>query len=93
MKRASNRALNEALALLQETAASPFLAEDDARARSQLAGLDELFLLNVQMRRRNLDCWIRLLSDEVDRRAQAVQERHQRKSRAANAPPRLRASA
>jgi len=91
MKASSDDALREALALLQETAQSPFLAEDTKEARSQMADLDELFLLNMKMRRQNLDRWIQLLTREVERRAEAVRVRRVRRERDAEARMRISA--
>lgn len=83
MKAQSNDALREALSLLQEMALSPFTAEPPQGDRTEMAELDQLFLLNIQMRRANLDRWIRLLNQEVERRTEAVRERKLRRTRTA----------
>lgn len=94
MKSSPNHALREALSLLQETARSPFTTDELEHPRSQMANLEELFLVNLQMRRENLDRWIRLLNQEVERRAEGVRERRIRQARAAeSAHPRMRAAA
>jgi hypothetical protein len=88
--KASSNAMREAVSLLQETAQSPFMCPAPLDPHAEMADLEQLFLLNIQMRRQNLDRWVRLLTEEVQARNQAVRSRRQ--ARAAAQPP-LRASA
>ena len=81
MKAQSNHAMSDALSLLQETAQSPFLTPAATDPRAEMADLEQLFLLNIQMRRRNLDRWISLLTVEVERRTAPARVRKQPRTR------------
>lgn len=81
MKAQAKHSLNEALSLLQETAQSPFLNPATGDPRAEMADLEQLFLLNIQMRRRNLDRWIRLLHEEMGCAMPPARERKQSRTR------------